>query len=59
MLSFEGASLGDETFSTSRLSQNILAVVASNLSLGMTKDNGDFAASTAFDIHKVGIGSGD
>ena len=58
MLNFEGASLGDFTFSTSWFCEDIFTVIAGNDWLSMTENNIGLAAASAFNIHKVGVWGG-
>lgn len=58
MLDFEGTTLGDFTFSTGGLGEDILAVVTGDDGLGVAENNVGFVASSAFDIHEVGVGGG-
>jgi hypothetical protein len=59
MLDFEGTTLSDFTFSTGGLGEDILAVVTGNHGLGMAENNVSFVATSAFNIHEVGVRGGD
>lgn len=53
----EGASFCQPCFSTCRLTEYSGAANTQDYRLCMAKDRGDFIASWAFHIHKVGIGA--
>lgn len=57
MFNLESASFGDLAFSSCWFCQDILAVVAGYDWLGVTEHNVGLAASSAFNIHKVRVGS--
>ena len=59
MLDLEGASFGNFAFPSGWLGENVLAVIAGNDWLGVAEHNIGFAASSAFDVHEVGVRSGD
>lgn len=53
----EGASFCQPCFSTCRLTEDSGAANTQDYRLCMAKDRGDFIASWAFHVHKVGIGA--
>ena len=57
VLDLEGRSLGEFALATSWFTQNILAVVASDDGLSVAEDDCCLVASSALNIHKVGVGS--
>jgi roadblock/LC7 domain-containing protein len=52
---FEGTSFSEFAFSSWWFSQDIFAVVTGDDWLGMAEDYGSFVASSALDIHKIGV----
>ena len=58
MFNFESAALGDFALASGGLGQNVLAVVAGDHGLGVAEDHGGLAASSAPNIHEVGVGAG-
>lgn len=59
MFDFECTSFSNFTFSSSWFGKDILTVVAGDHRLGMAEDNVGVVASSASDIHEVGVGSWD
>ena len=59
MLDFESASFSDFAFSSSGLGEDILAIIAGDHGLSVAEDNVGLAASSALDVHEVGVGGGD
>ena len=59
VFNFKSASFGDLAFASSGLGEDILAVIAGDNGLGMAEDNICLAASSAFDVHEIGVRSGD
>jgi hypothetical protein len=55
----EGAALCEFALAACGLGQDVLAVVASDHSLGVAEDDRCFVAPPALHIHEVGIRSGD
>ena len=56
-LDLEGASLGEFALSSCGLTEDVLAIVAGNDGLGVAEDNCSLVASSALDVHEVGVGS--
>lgn len=59
VLNFEGAAVCDFALASGGLGEDIFAVVAGNDRLGMAEHHIGFAASSALDIHEVGVWGGD
>ena len=57
-LDFECASFSEFALSSGGFTEDVLAVVAGDNSLGMAEDDGSLVATSAFHIHEVGVGSG-
>ena len=56
---FESTALRKFSFASRRLTENILAIVASDNSLSMAENDGSFVAAPPLDVHEVWVGSGD
>lgn len=56
---FECAALCEFALAACRFGEDVLAVVAGDYGLGVAEDHGGFVASSALDVHEVGVGSGD
>ena len=52
---FECASFGEFAFSAWGLGQYILAVVAGDHGLGVAENDSGLVASSALDVHKIGV----
>ena len=55
VLNFESASFGQLAFSSGRFTENVLAVVAGDHCLCVAEDDGSLVASSALDVHEVGV----
>ena len=58
VFNFESASFGDHAFSTCGFCENVLAVVAGDDGLSMAEDDISLTASTALNVHKIGVRGG-
>lgn len=59
MFNFESAALSNLALASSWFCEDVLAVVAGDDRLSMAEHNVGLAASSTFDIHKIGVGSWD
>lgn len=57
-LDLERAAFSKFALSSCGLAEDVLAVVAGNDGLGMAEDYCSLVASSALDVHEVGVGSG-
>ena len=53
---FESASFSEFAFSTWWFGEDVFTVVASDNWLGVTEDSGGLVASSALNVHEVGVG---
>ena len=56
---FESTAFGEFAFTSCGLTEDVFAVVAGDDGLGVAEDHGSFVASSAFDVHEVGVGGRD
>jgi hypothetical protein len=56
VLDLEGGSLREFALASGGFAENILAVVAGDDGLSMAEQNGGLVATSAFDVHVVGVG---
>lgn len=57
-LDLESTSLGQFALASCGFTEDVLAIVAGNDGLGVAEDNGSLVATSALDIHEVGVGGG-
>ena len=55
---FESTSFGEFAFSSWGFGEDVFTVVAGDDRLGMAENDWSLVASSAFDVHEVGVGSG-
>lgn len=57
IFNFESASLSESAFTSWWFSEDVFTVIASDNWLSMTEDNCSLVASSAFDVHEIGVWS--
>lgn len=54
----KGATFSELALASSGFGEDVLAIIASNNSLGMAENNSGLVAAAAFDIHEIRVGCG-
>lgn len=57
IFNFESASFSESTFTSGWLGEDVFTVVAGDDGLGVAENDWGLVASSALDVHEVGVGS--